>query len=178
MSTYETPRPERVTLSDEERDTLACVATGHEPDLCDCHDGYRDNGDRFCEYAQETFAAVERILAAREQALREEPVIDAAHIERQRTWSRATFGPDTRTAGVLAHIRKELDEIAAAPHDVTEWVDVIILAIDGAWRAGHEPQAIIDALIAKQARNEARTWPDWRTAPEGQPIEHVRGETR
>ena len=60
------PTPDRVTLSDEERESLACVSTGHEPDLCDCNDAYRDNSDRFCEYAQETFAAVERILAARE----------------------------------------------------------------------------------------------------------------
>ena len=70
--TTDTPRPERVTLTDKEREALACVATGHEPDLCDCCDAYRDNDDRFCEYAQETFAAVERTLAARGQALREE----------------------------------------------------------------------------------------------------------
>lgn len=101
-------------------------------------------------------------------------VIDAAHIERQRVWSHQTFGPDARTQGLLAHIRKELDEIEERPDAVEEWVDVVILALDGAWRANHEPQAIIDAIIAKQAENEARTWPDWRTVAEGQPIEHVR----
>jgi hypothetical protein len=101
-------------------------------------------------------------------------VIDAAHIERQRAWSRETFGPGTRTAGVLDHIRRELDEVQAAPGDVTEWADVVILAFDGAWRAGHEPQAILDAIVAKQARNETRTWPDWRTADPNRAIEHVR----
>lgn len=102
------------------------------------------------------------------------PSIDAQHLARQRDWSRETFGPGARTLGVLDHIRKELDEIAAAPDDVEEWVDVVILAFDGAWRAGWEPQQIIDAIRAKQERNEARTWPDWRTMREDQAIEHVR----
>lgn len=103
-----------------------------------------------------------------------EAVIDSDHLARQREWSRRTFGPGRRTAGVVAHIRKELVEIEAAPDDVTEWADVVILALDGAWRAGHEPQAIIDAIKAKQARNEAREWPDWRTADPNGPIEHTR----
>lgn len=100
--------------------------------------------------------------------------IDAAHIDRQRRWSLDTFGPGSRLHGVIDHIRKELAEIEAAPDDVTEWVDVIILALDGAWRAGYEPQAIIDAIKAKQAKNEARAWPDWRTASPDQAIEHIR----
>lgn len=102
------------------------------------------------------------------------PSIDADHLAHQRDWSTATFGPGRRTAGVLDHIRKELTEIESDPTDVMEWVDVIILAFDGAWRAGWEPQEIIEAIKAKQARNEARTWPDWRTVGEGQAIEHDR----
>lgn len=102
--------------------------------------------------------------------------IDAAHIERQRQWSRETFGPGPRTAGVLDHIRKELAEVEQDPTDVSEWADVVILALDGAWRAGHEPQQIVDAIVAKQERNEAREWPDWRTAEDGKAIEHVRPE--
>lgn len=99
--------------------------------------------------------------------------IDAEHLANQRAWSHATFGPGDRLHGVLDHIRKELKEIEADPTDVTEWVDVIILAFDGAWRAGWEPQQIIDAIKAKQARNEARTWPDWRTAAPDKAIEHL-----
>jgi len=101
-------------------------------------------------------------------------VIDAAHLAHQREWSRATFGPGARTLGVIDHIRKELDEIAAAPDDVEEWVDVIILAFDGAWRTGWEPQRIIDAIKAKQAKNERRSWPNWRTASDDHAIEHER----
>jgi hypothetical protein len=101
-------------------------------------------------------------------------VINARHLDRQREWSRETFGPGTRLHGVLDHITKELDEIRADPTDVGEWVDVIILAFDGAWRAGWEPQEILDAIVAKQTKNELRTWPDWRTASEDVAIEHDR----
>lgn len=95
-------------------------------------------------------------------------------VRRQREFSLRTFGPGNRAAGILAHIRKELGEIEAEPDDVTEWVDVIILAIDGAWRAGHSPEAIAAALSAKQELNEGRVWPDWRTADPNGPIEHDR----
>lgn len=101
-------------------------------------------------------------------------VIDAARLAHQRWWSTATFGPGARLHGVLDHIRKELAEIEADPTDVGEWVDVLILAFDGAWRAGWEPQEIIDALVAKQAKNEARVWPDWRTMSDDVAIEHDR----
>ncbi len=100
----------------------------------------------------------------------------AAWLERKNDWSARTFGPGDRTTALLAHIRKELDEIAADPGDVVEWVDLVFLATEGAFRVGHSPAAIIAAMQAKLARNEARTWPDWRTVPAGQPIEHVREE--
>lgn len=102
------------------------------------------------------------------------PSIDATHLAHQREWSRQTFGPGARLLGILDHIHKELLEIEGDPSDLGEWVDVIILAFDGAWRAGWEPQQIIDAVKAKQARNEARAWPDWRGRSEDQAIEHDR----
>lgn len=97
------------------------------------------------------------------------------HLHGQRQFSLKTFGPGPRTKGVVDHIRKELAEIEANPSDVTEWVDVILLALDGAWRAGHEPEQIAAAIKAKQAKNEARQWPDWRTADPNKAIEHVKG---
>lgn len=97
-----------------------------------------------------------------------------AHLGRQRDFSLKTFGPGARTSGVVDHIRKELAEIEAAPEDVEEWVDVIILAFDGAWRAGWEPKDIVKAIVAKQVKNEGRTWPDWRAADPSKAIEHVR----
>jgi hypothetical protein len=97
-----------------------------------------------------------------------------AHLERQAKFSRHTFGPGRRTQGVADHIRKELLEIEVAPDDLEEWIDVVILALDGAWRTGASPDQIISTLTAKQAKNEARTWPDWRTADPGKAIEHTR----
>ncbi len=95
-----------------------------------------------------------------------------AHLVRQAKFSRNTFGPGRRTQGVSDHIRKELAEIAEAPDDLEEWIDVVILALDGAWRTGASPEQIIATLKAKQAKNEARTWPDWRTADPNKAIEH------
>lgn len=98
----------------------------------------------------------------------------ASHIARQIDFSARTFGPGNRTQGVIDHIRKELAEIEAKPDDLSEWVDVIILAIDGAWRAGHTAGEIEQAIEAKQTKNELRKWPDWRTSDPGKAIEHVR----
>lgn len=100
-------------------------------------------------------------------------VIDADYLAHQREWSAATFGPGGRPKGVIDHIEKELGEVREDPTDLGEWADIIILAFDGAWRAGHEPQAILDAVAAKQARNERRVWPDWRTADPDKAIEHT-----
>lgn len=96
------------------------------------------------------------------------------HLTDQKAFSENTFGPGIRTAGVVDHIRKELIEIEKNPSDLIEWIDVILLACDGAWRAGHSPQEIIDALKFKFAKNRNRKWPDWRTAPPDKAIEHDR----
>lgn len=98
-----------------------------------------------------------------------------AHMKRAQAFSERTFGPGERTAGVVDHIVKELAEILANPSDLTEWIDVVILALDGAWRAGYSAEQIVEALEAKQTKNEGRTWPDWRSAVPGKAIEHVRG---
>ena len=101
-----------------------------------------------------------------------------AHLHRQRAFSERTFGPGHRTKGVLDHIRKELREIENAPTDLCEWIDVALLAFDGAWRAGYSADEIAAAFAAKQIRNEARQWPDWRTADPDKAIEHNRSEGR
>lgn len=104
------------------------------------------------------------------------------HLRRQIDFSARTFGPGDRTVGVCDHIRKELIEVDIdhrLGHDtLAEWVDVILLAFDGAWRSGHSPEQIAEAIEAKQAKNEGRKWPDWRTADPTKAIEHDRtGET-
>ena len=99
-----------------------------------------------------------------------------AHLYRQREFSERTFGPGARTAAMLDHIRRELVEVESKPGDVYEWIDVVLLALDGAWRAGHSPEDIVLALAVKQERNERRTWPDWRTQPADRAIEHIPSE--
>lgn len=91
-----------------------------------------------------------------------------------RIFSRDTFGPGARFKAVTEHIRKEVNEVEADPYDLKEWCDVIILAFDGAMRAGYSPKEIVDAWIKKHNENTSRKWPDWRTAPTDKPIEHVR----
>jgi hypothetical protein len=104
-----------------------------------------------------------------------------SHLRRQIAFSAGTFGPGPRTAGVIDHIRKELreveEDVLAGRNPLSEWVDVIILGLDGAWRSGATPEQIAEAIVAKQTKNELRSWPDWRTADQSKAIEHVRGVT-
>jgi hypothetical protein len=96
------------------------------------------------------------------------------YLEKHIAWSKETFGEGRKTASISNHIRKELAEIADNPTDLMEWIDVIILGFDGAWRAGYTPGQIFFALQHKQSVNIGRTWqiPDDPDAP----IEHVRME--
>jgi hypothetical protein len=99
--------------------------------------------------------------------------IDEAWIGRFAAWNLHTFGPGMRTAGTVDHIRKECREIEANPTDPKEWVDIILLGINGLVRQGHTPAQIIAEIHGKHAVNEARTWPDWRNHPDSA-IEHDR----
>ena len=99
------------------------------------------------------------------------------YIVKQREWSERTFGHSTRTNGITRHIEKELAEIRVAPRDLGEWIDVVILALDGAWRAGYTPEEIVAELERKQAVNFAREWPPAKDVDPDQPSEHVRADT-
>lgn len=167
-----------------------------------------------------------------------ETILD--YLTRHRDWSWHSFGTpaDGRgPAGPHNHIAKELKEIEADPDDLEEWIDVIILSIDGCLRAGctlrdvevhvegllfgntpiprsclshvesqhawvgssiddrkrwlhlvtfaigaymdtgGKVQSVLPKMFAKQAKNFARDWPDWRKFKPGQAIEHVRDES-
>lgn len=78
--------------------------------------------------------------------------------------------------GVVDHIRRELVEIEKDGYFTpTEWIDVVILAIDGYIRSGGDPSEFLMQLFAKQRKNFNREWPDWKTADRTKAIEHVRG---
>ena len=110
------------------------------------------------------------------------------HLIRQMAFSHATFGPGERREGVIDHIKKELIEVHEANGESEEWADVVILALDGLTRRlaycnGERTDPEIVAKVAcglikyKQTLNEARDWPDWRTADCGKAIEHIRNES-
>jgi hypothetical protein len=93
------------------------------------------------------------------------------YIQNHISWSREAFGEGNQAEKICNHIEKELEEIRETPNDLYEWVDVIILAIDGAWRAGYSPIEIINALISKQATNFERRW---ELGEGDNPNEHIR----
>jgi hypothetical protein len=99
-------------------------------------------------------------------------------LERQREFSNKTFGPGDRTNGIVAHVRKELEEILEAERGeaLEEWIDVVILALDQCWRLGHSSEEIALALESKYQKNMRRKWEDWRTKSPDDPVEHIREE--
>lgn len=99
------------------------------------------------------------------------------YLRRHLEWGHATFGTpaDGRgPKGPLDHIKKEIVEIEEDPYDLKEWIDIIILGIDGFLRAGGKLTMLLPMLFAKQATNALRNWPDWKTADPNKAIEHVR----
>jgi hypothetical protein len=95
-------------------------------------------------------------------------VFAARHLE----WSLRTFGSGKQTAGLTAHIEKEIAEIRSRPDDLTEWIDVMTLALDGYLRHGGSADTLLRDLEAKQAVNFARMWPESSGAD--RPVEHDR----
>lgn len=106
------------------------------------------------------------------------------HLIRQIKFSKKSFGPGDRMNGVLDHISKEIKEVRDSEGDPSEWVDLLILSMDGMWRSiSKEYPNLTDAGIAlalisyledKQSKNEKRSWPDWRESDPNKAIEHVR----
>jgi len=98
------------------------------------------------------------------------------HLSRQAYFSENTFGPFNGSSGVIDHIKQEIEEIEKQPNDLEEWIDLIILAFDGAMREGYGDEEIIAQLVLKQNKNEKRKWPDWRTVKAGKTINHIKEE--
>ena len=74
-------------------------------------------------------------------------------------WTEKTFGSGLRTKGITDHIRKELIEIENDPKSLEEWVDVIMLALDGARRIGATPVDIFNQLENKLTICATRVYP-------------------
>jgi hypothetical protein len=112
----------------------------------------------------------------------------AKRFKRVIKWSKKTFGPNYSYAGIIDHIRKELIEIEEQPYDLFEWIDCVILSLDGAWRCATiqypkaTPEELVEIVLTawkqKSDINEKRSWPDWKTAEPGKAITHVKDDTR
>ena len=80
------------------------------------------------------------------------------HIE----WGWHTFGTPADGRGPLGpldHALKEVEEIAADPTDIVEWIDAIILTIDGYFRADGEAEVLKLERVAYLASVEYQSWP-------------------
>lgn len=97
-------------------------------------------------------------------------------LSEQKEFSRQTFGPFFRPNGILDHIRKECLEIEADPFDAEEWIDIAILAFDGAMRTGRSEEEVLALYEYKQQKNFRRSWPDWTQSDPDLAIEHIRSE--
>lgn len=87
-------------------------------------------------------------------------------------WSKKTFGAGRRTKGIIAHMRKELEEVEQNPDDLIEWVDLVMLSLDGYWRHGGTFATLVRDLERKQKINKRRVYPFPQS--EDVPSEHVR----
>lgn len=98
------------------------------------------------------------------------------YVNRHFSWSFRTLGPGANTESICRHIEKEVQEIRTKPEDLEEWIDIIILGLDGALRCQGVGNVVADdirdALETKLAKNMRRSW----IIPEDptQPIEHDR----
>ena len=111
----------------------------------------------------------------------------------------------TRSKGVIDHIRQELDEVSVEG-DPREWVDLVLLSLDGLWRSIHYtsnslhkssivvfdhgsgdqkalirtwdnvPNIATKLIEEKQSKNEQRDWPDWRAVDPNKAINHDRSK--
>jgi hypothetical protein len=154
----------------QERDTALLKLTQMADQLATAEACRELNRSSFDATLTKTLSEVDRIAMV--------PAFDLlAHLRRQREFSARAFGPPGEPGaqtwrGVLDHLRKEMAEVTARPDDAEEWADLILLACDGAMRAGHAPEAIVGFVAGKLATNEARTWPDWREQDPDMAIEH------
>ena len=97
-------------------------------------------------------------------------------LQRQQNFSLRAFGENPRLLGIIDHIKKEVVEVEQNPNDAEEWIDIAILALDGAMRSGQSPFNVANALIEKIKKNELRKWPDHRLMSSDRAIEHIKEE--
>ena len=86
--------------------------------------------------------------------------LDLVYLSREMmVWSKETFGCGIRTEPILKHIEMEVQEVRDSKgEDPYEWIDIIILALDGALNAGFTPEEIAFFLRNKFEKNKNRAY--------------------
>lgn len=127
------------------------------------------------EWSSHAFGPAARVGGVSDHIRKELIEVATAHKDFLR--ARMAFKDQWDACANPGKLHAMLDDVRAKHlAELSEWVDLVILAFDGALRSGADPQEILDAVRDKQVRNEARRWPDWRTMSEDEAIEHVRDE--
>jgi hypothetical protein len=75
-----------------------------------------------------------------------------------KAWSARTFGTNHGPEVSITHLIHEANEILANPRDLEEYADVLILLLDGVWRAGYTYFDLVAAVEDKHKKNLTRTW--------------------
>lgn len=88
-------------------------------------------------------------------------------------WSQTQFGLDSERGpeGPLAHLAKEVEEMAADPTDLSEYADGLLLLLDASRRAGFTADQLLEAASVKLKVNMEREWGE--PNPDGS-VEHIR----
>lgn len=86
-------------------------------------------------------------------------------------WANATFGEGRPPHGAIAHLGREVAELAEKPFDIWEYADCLMLLIDAASNAGINVDEIVATVWEKLAINRDRKWGEEQ--PDGT-IEHIR----
>lgn len=86
-------------------------------------------------------------------------------------WTDATFGQNQTADSCIAHLKKEVKELAENPGDRLEYADCLLLLIDAYRKAGGSADDLVCAGWQKFEINRSRVWgePD-----ENGVVEHVR----
>ena len=86
-------------------------------------------------------------------------------------WQRETFGAEADPVPAIAHLQREVLELAEHPESDEEYADALMLTV-GAWmRRGKTPNELLDAVRRKLEINKAR---EWGKPDEDGVVEHIR----
>lgn len=161
---YRHAQPGKVVDRESVAESVTCWSCRNEVEISaigDC-DGYCPKCDAPIDLDEEPYTSPQP-APDREQ-------VRSEHAE----WSQATFG-NVGPVGPLKHLRREVLEAIAKPHDLIEWADMQFLLWDAQRRASITDEQITQSMIEKLAINKARQWP----APkDGEPRLHIKGGDR